>query len=320
MNTTARRARIVYLLVGILVIGVIYLFSSLMENCDEWVMSGYNRHIYTNGALKSAGTVYDREGDALVSTVNGKRTFASGKALRKSTLHVVGDAQGFISTGIQTTYRKELIGYNLLTGVYVAQKPAGSDVQLTVSGDVSKAALEALGNRKGAVCVYNYETGEIICMVSTPTFDPANKPEDVDTDTSGKYEGVYLNRCLSSSYIPGSTFKIITAAAALENISDINEREFHCDGSYKTGDGTVICNGVHGTIDFTQALNQSCNSAFAQIANELGSEKLTEQAEKMGFNGVQQIDRVTLSKSVLNLSGASKTDLGWRASVSIQRL
>ncbi len=276
-------------------------------------MNRVNRHVYSNGMLNTAGTIFDSKGNVLVESVDGKRVYNDDKAVRRALLHLTGDSQGFISTGVQNLYKKELVGYNVFTGLYTAGEVRGNDIRLTVDSEVSKAALKALGDRKGAVAVYNYKTGEIICMVSSPTFDPKNKPEDIDADTRGQYEGIYLNRCLSSSYIPGSTFKIITAAAALENIDDINEQTFYCSGSYKTGDGEVICNGMHGELNFTQALNQSCNSAFTQIALQLGKDALAEQAQKMGFNQVISIDKVNLSKSTFNVSDATRADLGWAA-------
>lgn len=314
MNTTSKRARVVYIFVALLLAGVLYLCFSVVTNGGEWVMNRANRHIYTNGVLNSAGNIYDRNGDILAQSVDGgKRTYNEEKSVRKAMLHTVGDSQGFISTGVQNLYKKELIGYNVFTGLYTAGQTLGNDIYLATDNSVAKAALKALGDRKGAVAVYNYKTGEVLCMVSTPTFDPQNKPEDIDSDESGKYEGIYLNRCLSSSYIPGSTFKLITAAAALENISDINKQTFHCSGSYKTDDGEVICNGVHGDVDFTQALNQSCNSAFTQIALQLGRKKLTEQAEKMGFNQVIEVDKVRLSRSSFDISDSTDANLGWAA-------
>ena len=73
----------------------------------------------------------------------------------------------------------------------------------------------------------------------------------------------------------------------------------------------MICNGVHGDINFTEALNQSCNVAFANIGLQLGRKKLTEQAEKMGFNSVIQCDRVNLAKSTFDVSHCDDVDLGW---------
>ena len=92
-------------------------------------------------------------------------------------------------------------------------------------------------------------------MVSSPTFDPTNVP-DINADPE-RYDGVYVNRFLHSTYVPGSTFKLVTAAAALSELDDLQSRTFHCAGSAEVGGKTVICNGVHGDITFKQALAQS---------------------------------------------------------------
>ena len=82
---------------------------------------------------------------------------------------------------------------------------------LTVSADVQRTALAALDGRKGTVGVYNYKTGEILCAVSSPTYDPDDVP-DVEGNPE-TYEGVYVNRFLHATYTPGSVFKLVTAAA-----------------------------------------------------------------------------------------------------------
>ena len=100
---------------------------------------------------------------------------------------------------------------------------------LTIDADLSRTAWEALDGRKGVAAVYNYQTGDILCMVSNPSFDPADPPEISDDDSD--YEGVYLNRLLSGLYTPGSVFKVVTTAAALEQLPGVEERTFTCDGS-----------------------------------------------------------------------------------------
>ncbi len=96
--------------------------------------------------------------------------------------------------------------FNPITGVVspFGSSVTGSNIKLTISSDVSAAALQALNGKKGAVAVYNYKTGEVLCMVSSPTFDPLNIPSDIETNST--YEGVYLNNALSSTYTPGSIF------------------------------------------------------------------------------------------------------------------
>ena len=105
--------------------------------------------------------------------------------------------------------------------------------------------------------------------------------------------------------------KIVTAACAIENIPDIYSRTFECDGEYETGDGSVICNGVPGEVDFQKAMNESCNCAFAEISIELGASKLKATAESMGFNTQLYAKEIRLTKSRFSPSTESKSELGW---------
>lgn len=82
------------------------------------------------------------------------------------------------------------------------------------------------------------------------------------------YEGVYVNRFLHATYTPGSVFKLVTAAAALDEIPDIGSRTFTCEGSAVIGGETIQCNGVHGTLNFEEALAHSCNVVFGEIGAE----------------------------------------------------
>ena len=105
--------------------------------------------------------------------------------------------------------------------------------------------------------------------------------------------------------------KIVTAVCAIENIPDIYSRTFECEGEYQTGDGVVVCNGTHGKVSFQQAMNQSCNCAFAEISIELGAAKLRATAESLGFNKQLYAKEVPLVKSRFNPSASSKAELGW---------
>lgn len=137
-------------------------------------------------------------------------------------------------------------------------------------------ALDALGDYKGTIGVVNYKTGDIICMVSNPTYDVNNVPSDIDT--SSEYEGVYINRFLTGLYTPGSTFKVVTAISALQNMGDdIYDRTWQCSKVYDVDgieEDNIICNARHGTIDFETAFAKSCNITFGKIAIELGLKSL----------------------------------------------
>ncbi|MBQ8228893.1 MAG: penicillin-binding protein [Clostridia bacterium] len=311
MKNTTKRAYVLFAVLIAFFVGFTILIYTFIMNGSDWATNKANRHLYSDGSISAAGSIYDCNGEILAQTVDGNRRYNESSSVRKATLHTIGDLNGFIATGVQYTYRHTLTGYDFINGISsIVQYGKGNDIHLTIDSDVCEVAYKALNGRKGAVGVYNYKTGKIICMVSAPTYDPKNKPSDIDTNE--KYEGVYLNRVLSGLYTPGSTFKVITAASAIENIPDIYQREFKCTGKYDTGDGTVICNSTHGTVNFEEALNKSCNSAFAQIAIELGSEKLTLTAQELGFNTDVTVDGIASPEtSIFDVSKATKVDLGW---------
>lgn len=314
MRMISRRGMSLYALILLFLVGCGILSYNLVTNSSDWAMNKVNKHLYSAGALATAGDIRDINGNILVTTENGIRVYNKNKSVRMGTLHTVGDSSGYIANGVQTAFKDELTGYTLLDGVYNLKRYGkGNDITLTLNSEVCETAYKALGNKKGTVAVMNYKTGELVCIVSTPTFDVLSKPTDIATDTSGKYEGIYLNRFFSGLYTPGSTFKVITAACAIENIPDIYNRTFQCEGKVLVEDGYVICSGTHGKIDFKTAMNKSCNCAFAEIADELGAEKLTITAERLGFNkeNIVVSDKIRCAKSKLSLTESSALDIGW---------
>lgn len=298
MKMITKRGIFLWILSALFVAGLVFLTVSLVSNGDEWVMKRFNHHVYSDGELIGAGTIYDTDGDVLAQTVDGERKYSDSKTTRKSTLHTVGDPKNFISTGVQSVYDAKLTGYNLLFGVYnIERYGKGNDMKLTIDRDICDVAYKALDGRKGTVGVVNYKTGDILCMVSSPSYDVYDVPSDIDTNPD--YEGVYINRLLTAHYVPGSTFKIVTAICAIENMPDVFDREWKCDGEYQPEEGVAIkCNATHGKINFKEALAKSCNSVFAQIAIELGPSKLNETAKELGIG-----TPVSISGSINSFGG-----------------
>ena len=175
---------------------------------------------------------------------------------------------------------------------------------------IQSAAQQALSGYRGTIGVYNYKTGELLCAVTSPSYDPDNVP-DVANDTTGSYEGVYVNRFFDASYTPGSIFKLVTAAAALETIPDVQSRTFQCDGKTIIGGQEIICNGVHGSLDLAGALAHSCNVAFGELAAELGAETLQDYAEKLGLTGSFSCEGYTVASGKIDLSQADDGDVAW---------
>lgn len=299
MKMITKRGIFLWIMSLAFVVGLVFMTVSLVQNGDTWVMKRFNHHVYSNGELIGAGTIYDKDGDVLAETKDGDRVYSDSATTRKSTLHVVGDPKNFISTGVQSVYSARLTGYSLLFGVHNIQKYGkGNDLKLTIDRDICDEAYKALDGRKGTVGIVNYKTGDIICSVSSPSYDVEDVPDNLLT--SERYEGVYINRLLDAHYVPGSTFKLVTAICAIENIPDIYSREWVCNGEYQPKSGVAIkCNANHGKhINFKDALAKSCNSAFAQIAIELGQEKLATTAKELGIGSA-----VTVSGTIDSYAG-----------------
>lgn len=307
MKRVSNRSRAVLLLCMLVIAGVsMYCFRYIVMG-KQWASFPSNQAVYTGGILK-VGKIYDRNGITLSVMVDGQRHYADEAAIRKSTLHAVGDKAGNIGTGALVSFASELMGYNIITGTY-SRTGEGKALYLTIDATLNEAAYKALDGKKGAVGVMNYETGEILCMVSSPTFDPVNVP-DLDNGDE-QYEGVYINRFLSSAYTPGSTFKLVTLAAAIEKIPDIYDRVFTCEGSLNVGGDTVKCSSTHGDLSIEDALAVSCNSAFAQLALELGPDTLEAYADR--FQLTQSVTVNGLQTAVGNFTQAKPdtADLAW---------
>lgn len=314
MNRIFKRTKWMYVLPIAFLVGLAILAVMFGTNARKWVMQPYNKHIYSSSGLVGGSTIYDRNGEVLVETVDGNRKYNKSANVRKATLHVVGDAEGYISTGAQTAFASQLTGYDLINGLY-SMKETPHDLTLTIDAGLSATAYKAVNAKsyQGCVGVYNYKTGEILCAVSLPTYDIENKP-DIDTNKS-QWNAVYMNKFFKGRYTPGSTFKVITSACALENVDNIMDQSFTCNGAYTVVRGSQVkCNGTHGRVTFRQALNQSCNSAFAAIgAAELTNDQLTATANEFGFGTSVNVNGIECAESLFDLKDAYAIDRAWTA-------
>lgn len=303
MKQSLKRSVTVLIVVLAFTAGIVIYYCSLGVSGAKWATYPANKHIYSNGVLVKAGEITDRNGVVLAKTVDNKRKYNESKSVRKATLHAVGDLNGYISTGMHTAYLKELCGYDAVNGVYNISGE-GNNIELTLDSDVCVTALNALGSNSGTVGVYNYKTGEMVCMVSTPTYDPES-----ETAPSGK--GVYVNRLLSGVYAPGSIFKLVTALSALENLPTATTMEFKCNHGITIAGEWLSCLGNHGSISLDNALVHSCNAFFAQTALKLGRSELTATAEKVGFNKNLEMDGIKCAASKYEVSESNDIDFGW---------
>ncbi|WP_455581780.1 penicillin-binding transpeptidase domain-containing protein [Dysosmobacter sp.] len=307
MKKIERRTLICRILALLLAAGMGLFVVKYALHGGSWASSAFNRHLYNTDGQLASGTVLDRDGDVLSAVENGKRTYYDNEAVRKATLHAVGDLQGSIGTGALNAFADQLTGYSLINGAFGADR--GSELYLTIDARYNYEAYQALGGHAGTVAVYNYKTGEILCMVSSPSYDPLHVPGDIET--SDRYKGAYLNRFLSSTFTPGSVFKTVTLAAALEELPDLEERTWECTGSAQIGEETIICSGVHGQQTIGDAFANSCNVAFAQIARELGADTLKNYTQQTGLTASYSVSGLPTAKGTFQWDGITDGQLGW---------
>ena len=223
------------------------------------------------------------------------------------------------STGIERAENDVLSGESdqllvrRLSDYVTGRRPEGGRVVLTIQQAAQRAAFEALGGKRGAAVAIDPRTGAVLAMVSTPSYDPNRLSSQNGKLIRAYYDQLQddpaepmLNRVVQQTYPPGSTFKVVTTAAAFSTgkfdpdtrlpspreldlpQTDRNLRNF---GGGTCGDGR--------TSTFADALRTSCNTAFGQLGLDLGEQALREQAEKFGF-GEQDLEEVPgrVAKSV----------------------
>ena len=294
MNRIASRGGIVVILALILAVGFGLFVAEFVMKSESWIVKPGSPHVF-NGENLNCGVIVDKDGILLLD-MQDDRVYSSNDKLRKATVHWLGDRYGKINAPALAAYADEMVGYDMLNGVYAYDDAVGIST-MTLDSKIQMTALEALGSYKGTVAVYNYKTGQILCAVSTPTYDPDNVPQDIES-----YDGAYWNRFTQSVYIPGSIFKTVTLAAALESIEDVQDRSFFCTGTCELGSDKITCEIAHGSQTLKSAFTNSCNCAFATLAQELGAQTLYEYIEKFGVIRPVSFDGITTATGAFTVT------------------
>ena len=296
MKKLEGRATICLLLVLAMLAGLVFFVVRLELHGDEWAVKSYNSHIFSNGQL-ICGKLTDRDGKTLLQFTESGPAYLGTEYERRAMATVTGDVNYGNPTGANVIFRSGLAGYNRITGTEGIFGRKGGTVALAIDSDYNETAYSAIGNRNGLVCVYNYKTGEIVALVSTPTVDPADK-DGISTAA----DGAYINKVTSATFTPGSIFKVVTAGAAIENLSGLNERTFTCTGSVNIGGNNVTCPKAHGEVDFAGALASSCNCYFGQLAVDIGAEKMQEYVDRMRLTSSYDIDGIKTLEGSFNFA------------------
>ncbi len=309
MNDISNNIKKVLMIFLICFIGLIsYITYFEMVEGPKIVDKDYNRRLWIKRNEVLRGTIYDRNGKPLTksSKINQetqKREYTGGE--------IFAHALGYVDikygiTGLERKYDKELMATDiedniksLIKNKGKEQEKIGDSLKTTLDYDVQSKAFELLGDNKGAVVALNPKTGEVLAMVSKPSFNPNNLQEIWQSINSDKNTPL-INRATAGLYPPGSTFKTVTAVSALENMPSVRNRGFQDNGELKISEKYSLHNfegETFGNIDFKNAYVHSSNVVFGTLGLELGNDKLKETAEKFLFNKDIPADGIPVEKS-----------------------
>ncbi|MBR6954557.1 MAG: penicillin-binding protein 2 [Clostridia bacterium] len=280
-----------FLLFGAL---AVYGSYSVLTYGNRWFSSIRNPRVRTQREQVIPGDILDTDGVVLASTdPEGNRRYAEDPAVRRALVHLVGDRQGHVSNGVETFQTSYLYGFqaSLLDQVgdlLAGNARTGDSVQLTVSAPLTAALADAFrqhettAGKPAAAVILNWKTGAVAALTSLPSFDPEDIGGTVDAG-----DKAFWNRVTQARIPPGSTFKIVTAASALDHLPQAREVTVTCSTDVLDFGGHTIGDyggEAHGTVDLRSAFTQSCNKMFATLAMNLGAGDLRQTAEQFGFN------------------------------------
>ena len=290
-----------------------YIADAVIVNEETGETSSNVRHLLA-AARVYRGSILDRNNQTIVETSVGidgrtaRQYPVDDPAAFTPVVGVVNPRYGL--SGLEASYEAYLTGNRNALGqvfrMFNSQASRGDNLQLTIDARLQEHVHALMGGRIGAVVVLDPASGAVLAMVSTPSFDPYLLTVNLDADRQSDQERMnanwqtllapeanqpLLNRAVQGRYPPGSTFKLVTAAAALDAAGIATPDSITCPETFDSEPGAPpVVNAVPRLYERTgdpaslrSVIAFSCNTAFAQYALRLGSTRLVTTAERMGF-------------------------------------
>ncbi len=291
----------------------------MIVNADTYKNMPTNNHTIQKEAEKERGTISTSDGVVLAQSIrNADGTYTRVYPAGPLAAHVVGYySTQYGASGIESSASDTLegsSGYATWTDVindYAGISTSGNDVQLTINSQIQQAAQDALGDYSGACVVLNPKTGAVLALASSPTYDAS----DYETLLADSSSDALYNRATQALYAPGSTFKMLTLATALENNIATETTTYSSPGSMDIG-GAQVYNYDrydYGTITLARATELSSNTVFGQVGDQIGSSLLVQSAVKYGFNSQVAFDLPLAESLMPDANQMTEWETAWAA-------
>ncbi len=281
---------------------------------EKFNVNPYNPRLqYTDTTIKR-GNIKDINGEVIAESEYTENGYIRNYPRSRMAAHITGySAVGKTGVEAAENFELETVDNEVLQRIlnaFTGTEVKGNDVVLTVDMDIQSIAGDLLGEQKGAIVVMEPSTGRILAMQSYPDFNPNTILDDWDNLKSDE-DSPLINRTTQGLYPPGSTFKMVTAIAAMEYLDDWETFTVECDGEAEFNDKVIHCynNKAHGTVDMHDAMAQSCNCYFAEIGKRIGGENLRKVADRLFANSSIGFDMPSSQSSVVIDKSSSESEL-----------
>ena len=281
-----------------------------------------NNHTINKARFIKRGSIITADGLTLAESIQqADGTYARSYPNGNLAAHVVGYySQQYGTMGIENTQNDTLTGskdysswQNALNSLAGISEP-GNSVQLTIDSRIQRAAEQALAGRVGAIVALDPRSGAVLAWASAPTFDNTNIQAAIEAaNASGGTDTSMYDRATLALYTPGSTFKVLTLASALENGLATLDTTYDSPGRMEIGGADVVSIGErgHGKISLAKAFALSSNTVFGQVADGLGAEKLVATARAFGYGQQLGLDFTTAASVMPNPEEMTEWELAW---------
>ncbi|MDR2649550.1 MAG: penicillin-binding protein 2 [Clostridiales bacterium] len=266
-----------------------YLAKFIIFDGKAIIASPFNPRLKLQDPSVARGDIMDSDGEKLAYTAeNGKRVYDFGIRAAHAAGYYNAGAAGFYGAEAQYNFELQNAGNELFQRfkrLFSGGMIKGDSIALTINAELQAYLYDQIEGYSAGAIVLEPATGKILAMVSVPSFDPNKLAENFDS-LSRDSGSPLLNRAAQGQYPPGSVFKIVSAAAAMEYMPGYADFEYYCAGEDIIGGKLIRCynSTAHGDMKLAKAFALSCNTFFSTLGLQIGADNMRSLSERLGFN------------------------------------